>query len=225
MIAPNQRTVVSLFAKRSLDIVLSLVILAFSAVPVAIAAVAVRLTSRGPAFYRSQRAGRAGHPFELLKLRTMRLGSASESLITGPIDGRVTPVGRILRAFKIDELPQFLNVLKGDMAIVGPRPEHYEIVQRHFTNEQRRILDVRPGITSRVQVDWYPDVWYHLAPSPDTPIEDYYLARILPLKVSLELSQLDHHEGLLADLKVIALTVHCILWKSWRKPPPRSPED
>ena len=113
---------------------------------------AVVLDSRGPVFYWGQRIGRGGKPFRMIKFRTMcmnadRMGSA----VTAGCDPRVTRVGSVLRQWKLDEIPQFVNVLRGEMSLVGPRPESPCYVE-HYTVEQRRVLDVRPGITGATQI-------------------------------------------------------------------------
>ena len=135
------------------------------------AVVAIRLESRGPALYSQRRVGRGGKPFELWKLRTMVPGAeamgAGIYVLEG--DARITRVGRLLRRFSLDELPNLVNVLKGDIAIVGPRPTIQEQVNR-YTERQLRRLEVRPGITGWAQVNgraslpWPErielDVWY-----------------------------------------------------------------
>ena len=137
-------------AKRVFDIVVaSLTLLA--ALPVlAVAALAIRLASPGPVLHRAARAGRDGRPFTMLKLRTMHVAPPGESgsRITDPADPRVFPVGALLRRTKIDELPQLVNVLRGEMAIVGPRPEDPEIVRKHYSPTHRETLRVRPGLVS-----------------------------------------------------------------------------
>ncbi len=107
-----------------------------------ISALAIRVSSPGPIFYRAQRIGRNGRPFTMYKLRTMHCRSVAGSSITSSNDPRVFAVGRILRALKIDELPQLINILRGEMAVVGPRPEAPDIVERHYTDEYRRSLAV-----------------------------------------------------------------------------------
>src|SRR3990172_987536 len=145
--------------KRLFDIVFAICILSVTWPLILIGALAVKLTSPGPAFYRAKRAGLGGRPFDMLKLRTMRIGTDTpDRKITAEQDDRITPAGRVLRKFKIDELPQFWNVLRGEMSVVGPRPEDWDIVQQHFTPEQQRTLEVRPGIASPADIRWYPDL-------------------------------------------------------------------
>ena len=137
----------------------------------ALAALAIRLESRGPVFYRQLRVGRDGEPFELWKLRTMVPGAEAMGAGIYVLEGdpRITRTGRLLRRFSLDELPNLVNVLRGEMAIVGPRPTVQEQVDR-YTDRQRRRLEVRPGITGWAQINgrtslpWPErielDVWY-----------------------------------------------------------------
>jgi len=120
----------------------------------AVAALAIRLESPGPVIYRHVRIGRHGEPFELWKLRTMVQGAETmgAGLYIEARDARITRVGRLLRRFSLDELPNLVNVLRGEMAIVGPRPTVQEQVDR-YTDRQRRRLEVKPGITGWAQVN------------------------------------------------------------------------
>jgi lipopolysaccharide/colanic/teichoic acid biosynthesis glycosyltransferase len=204
--------------KRLLDVAVSSCTLVVTAPLILLGALAVKLTSPGPAFYRARRAGLGGVPFDMFKLRTMRVGlDTPDRRVTAEHDDRITPVGRLLRKCKIDELPQFWNVLRGDLSIVGPRPEDWDIVQRHFNSEQRRSLEVRPGIASPADVRWYPDLTYHDPPPPGVPIQEHYLRRHMPAQVA-EAVRYAERQGLWLDLKVIAQTAFCVLVRSWLPP-------
>ena len=141
--------------KRVLDVVLALLALPFVAIAVAVFAPIVHFTDKGPAFYNAQRLGKDGKPFKMYKLRSMYVNApdirnADGSTYNGDDDPRVTPVGRFMRKTSIDELPQILNVLKGDMSWIGPRPDPLDDVQI-YTPRQRTKLQVRPGITGYSQ--------------------------------------------------------------------------
>ena len=136
--------------KRLLDICGSLIALLLSSPALVVVAVAVKLTSPGPILHRARRAGRHGRPITVHKFRSMRVGQPG-SRVTAAGDPRVTPVGRLIRRGKLDELPQFWDVLIGSMSIVGPRPEDEEYVAG-YSETQRRILNWRPGITSPASI-------------------------------------------------------------------------
>ena len=156
---------------RALDVLVAALALAVTSPLLAICALAIKLTSAGPVIYRQQRVGRNGEPFDLLKLRTMVVGAehTGAGLYIEDRDPRITRVGRLLRRFSLDELPNLVNVLRGELAIVGPRPTVQSQVDR-YTPHQRRRLEVRPGITGWAQVNgrtslsWPErierDVWY-----------------------------------------------------------------
>ena len=156
---------------RVLDVVLAALLLAVTAPLIALAALAIRLESRGAVFYRQLRVGRDGRAFELWKLRTMVPGAESMGAGLYVLEGdpRITRTGRLLRRFSLDELPNLVNLLRGEMAIVGPRPTVQEQVDG-YTDRQRRRLEVRPGITGWAQINGraslpWPDrieldVWY-----------------------------------------------------------------
>jgi len=157
--------------RRALDVVLAAALLVVTAPLLALAALAIRLESRGPVFYRQLRVGKGGQPFELWKLRTMVPGAESMGAGIYVLEGdpRITRTGRLLRRFSLDELPNLVNVLRGEMSIVGPRPTVQGQVER-YTDRQRRRLEVRPGITGWAQINgrtslpWPErielDVWY-----------------------------------------------------------------
>lgn len=194
--------------KRLFDVVASGLGLALTAPLMAVAAVGIRLSSAGPVVYRARRAGMGGRPFTMYKLRTMRVNHGLwRSRITTAHDPRVFPFGRLLRATKIDELPQLLNVLRGDMSIVGPRPEDPDLVARCYTPLQRETLRVRPGLAG-------PGSLYH-----DTHVggvsgagdaENEYATRVLPIKLALDLVYV-RHASWWYDVRLVARTLSVIV--------------
>ena len=178
---------------RALDVLLAGAGIAVSSPVLLVAAIAIKLDSRGPVFYRHTRIGMGGVPFELWKLRTMVDGAEQmgAGLYIEHRDPRITRVGRVLRRFSLDELPNLLNVLQGDMSVVGPRPTVQVQVDR-YTPRQRRRLEVRPGITGWAQVNgrtslgWPErielDVWY--VDNRSLALDLRILARTLKLLVT-----------------------------------------
>ena len=192
--------------KRAFDFLVALIGLIVSSPVVAAAAVAVKLDSPGPAFFSGPRAGLDGTVFQIHKLRSMRVGAdASGPAVTAGDDPRVTRVGRFLRRWKLDELPQLLNVLKGEMSLVGPRPEDPRYVER-YTPEQRRLLSVRPGVTGPSALSFL-DEEEMLRGGQS---EDRYLNEVMPRKLDLELRYLDH-ATLASDIGILLRTAGAVL--------------
>jgi lipopolysaccharide/colanic/teichoic acid biosynthesis glycosyltransferase len=150
----------------------------------------IRLESKGGAFYIQERIGKNGKPFGLYKFRSMRVGSDAEGLLTvGERDNRITRIGYILRKTKIDELPQLMNVLKGDMSLVGPRPEVRKYTDM-YTEEQRKVLCVRPGITDYASIEYVNE--NELLSTADDP-ERMYIEKVMPDKIKLNMKYLEHY--------------------------------
>ena len=150
----------------------------------------IRIESKGGAFYIQERIGKNGKPFGLYKFRSMRVGSDAEGLLTvGERDNRITRIGYVLRKTKIDELPQLLNVLKGDMSLVGPRPEVRKYTDM-YTEEQRKVLYVRPGITDYASIEYVNE--NELLSKADDP-ERMYIEKVMPDKIKLNMKYLEHY--------------------------------
>ena len=195
--------------KRGLDIALSFAALLILAPILLLLAAAVLVASGRPVLFVQERIGVDGRPFRLLKLRTMRKNASMGLPLTGAGDRRVTIVGRFLRAAKLDELPQLVNVLTGDMSLVGPRPEVPRYVAR-YTPEQRKVLDARPGLTSPASV-LFRDEEALLGSVTDESREQFYLETILPRKLVLNLEYIDR-ASVGYDLLLVLKTVKVVLW-------------
>ena len=169
----------------------------------AVVAFAIKVDSPGPVFFRQQRVGRGGTPFEILKFRTMRRDAERVGgQLTVGADRRITRVGAVLRRTKVDELPQLLNVLVGDMALVGPRPEVPRYVAL-YDERQRRVLDVRPGITDPASIA-YRDEQRLLAEAADA--EATYVHDVLPRKLDMNLAYLERRT-VASDFAIVLATV------------------
>jgi lipopolysaccharide/colanic/teichoic acid biosynthesis glycosyltransferase len=139
--------------KRITDIFLSIILLTLTSPLLLISIIAIKLNSKGPAFFVQERIGYDGKPFKMIKLRGMvDNAEAMGPLLTQENDPRLTPVGKVLRRISIDEIPQCINVLKGDMSIIGPRPEVPGIAQ-HYSEEEKKVFSFKPGITGIAQVN------------------------------------------------------------------------
>lgn len=189
--------------KRLFDIIFSIIALIILSPVFAAASVLIKLDSEGPVFFLQERVGRNFKPFRIYKFRSMRAGTKEKgTLITVRGDERITRVGRILRKYKIDELPQLINVLKGEMSLVGPRPEVRQYVQL-FRAEYRKLLRMRPGITDPASIK-FSEEENVLATAADW--EEDYIKRILPEKLHISLRYMEKH-SFITDLKLIFRTV------------------
>lgn len=193
--------------KRLFDIIFSLFgLIVISPILIAVACL-IRKEDGGHVFYRGIRVGRHGKPFKMFKFRTMvmnadKIGGPS----TADDDPRITKIGKKLRKYKLDELPQLINVLKGEMSFVGPRPEVQHYVDM-FTEKEKAILSVRPGITDWASL-WNSDEGVLLAGSPDP--EKTYMEKIRPEKIQLQLKYVKEH-SFWTDLKIIFQTIFKVI--------------
>lgn len=167
-------------------------------------AVAVKVASAGPVIYRARRVGRYGRNFDLLKFRSMTVSSSPGAAVTRAGDPRVTPIGRILRASKLDELPQLINVLRGDMSLVGPRPEDPRYTAL-YDDEQRQVLNVRPGITSAASILYRDEEGMLTA----ADWERQYVEQVMPEKLRIDLEYL-RRRTFASDLALIARTIAAV---------------
>ena len=193
-------------AKRAMDVALSLLALPLAVPLMALIALAVKLDSPGPVWFRQERVGRAGRLFRIHKFRTMRVTDGLGPLVTASHDARITRVGRWLRRTKLDELPQLIDVLKGDMSLVGPRPEVPRYMALYPEEARRLILSVRPGITDRAAIE-FRDEERLLAESGDP--ERTYVEHIMPIKQRHYLAYVARH-GVAGDLRILLDTVRAL---------------
>ena len=192
--------------KRIFDIILSLFGLIILLPFMLIIAIFIKLDSKGPVFFKQIRVTKNGKEFKIFKYRTMRVGSDKYSQITVGKDGRITKIGSFLRKYKLDEIPQLINVLIGDMSLVGPRPEVPKYVAL-YTDEQKEILKVRAGITDYASIEFSDE--NDLLASEKNP-EEAYIEKIMPKKIELNKKYLSEI-SVLTDIKIILLTIKKIL--------------
>lgn len=191
--------------KRTLDVIAALVGLVVASPLLLVAAMAVRLESAGPVIFRQERVGLDGKTFEILKFRTMRAGAVGSQVTAGG-DPRITRSGRWLRSTKVDELPQLVNVLRGEMSLVGPRPEVPKYVDQWPEEARRLVLSVRPGITDPASIEFRREA-EELAAVEDP--ERHYVDVILPRKVALY-SQYVRTQSFRGDLRIIGDTLRTV---------------
>jgi lipopolysaccharide/colanic/teichoic acid biosynthesis glycosyltransferase len=223
--------------KRFLDIVVAGGALIITAPLFLVAALGIWLTSPGPIFYRAKRIGRDlrrsladtrtpvelrerrrqdgyhGREFTMYKFRTMRADSHASSPITAAKDSRVFPFGAFLRATKIDELPQLINVMKGEMSLVGPRPEAPDIVRSHYTPDDLTTLKIAPGVTSPGTLYYYTHIESKLTTDA---VVDQYLKEALPAKLAIDRVYITR-PSFLYDIRVLIRTVSTIVGRSFGK--------
>ena len=191
--------------KRIFDILTSSIILMTFFPFGVIISLSILITSKGGVFYIQERIGKKLKPFGLLKFRTMVIGSDSKGALTvGTNDSRITTIGRLLRKFKLDEFPQFINVLLGHMSIVGPRPEVKEYVDL-YNEEQLEVLNVKPGITDIASLEYFNE--NELLGRSSDP-QKTYIEEVLPAKIELNKQYL-RNPSLLSDIK--------IMWRTFLK--------
>lgn len=188
--------------KRAFDILVSLIILSLF-LPIGIVmSIWIFMESRGGVFYQQERIGKNGIPFKMLKFRSMRKDADKAGKLTvGMRDPRITNSGYFLRKFKLDEFPQFINVLKGEMSIVGPRPEVKEFVDL-YSEDQRQILNVKPGITDYASVEYFNE--NELLGKSEDPHKTY-IDVIMPTKIELNKKYLER-PTIGTDLKIMWAT-------------------
>jgi len=197
-----------MIAKRVFDLIISVTGLLFLVPVFLLIGILIKLDSPGPVFFRQVRVGRFGEPFRIFKFRTMRAeGEATGKQITVRDDIRITRAGRFLRRYKLDELPQLLNVVNGEMSLVGPRPEVQRYVTLYPEGVREKVLSVPPGITDYASIE-YMDENALLADADDP--ETVYIERVMPAKLrNYERYVTERSIGM--DLKIIFATVKAIM--------------
>jgi len=197
--------------KRALDLVISIPGLILLSPLLLLLALWIKLDSRGPVLYRGKRVGIHGWPFLMYKFRTMVMGAEQRGpAVTYRDDPRITKAGRFLRRAKLDELPQLLNVIRGEMSLVGPRPEDPSYVAL-YTSEQRQVVTVKPGITGPTQLEYRDEASMLHGES----VDEEYVTRIMPEKLKLDLEYV-RTRSLLLDLKILWRTATTLLFGNRR---------
>jgi len=191
--------------KRLFDLFISLIALILLLPIFALIAIAIKSDSSGPVFYRSKRVGENGKLFNLIKFRSMVVNASQLGPgITHQGDARITRAGKFIRKYKLDELPQFINVLRGEMSIVGPRPEDPAYVAL-YSPEQRQVLSVKPGITSLASIKYHHEEQLLVGDN----WESIYYNEVMPEKIKIELDYINHR-SFLTDLYIIFETIFAI---------------
>ncbi len=199
--------------KRVFDFVVSLVALILLSPLFIIIALLIKIDSKGPIFYKQKRVGKGLKEFDLIKFRTMYPNADKEGYLTvGMKDPRVTKVGYFLRKYKLDELPQLINVLKGEMSLVGHRPELMHRIMKLPPEQKKLYEDFKPGITCYASIEYIKEneVLEKANLNSKEEIEDFYMKHILPDKIALNMKYYKH-PNVLHDIKLIFMTIFKIL--------------
>jgi lipopolysaccharide/colanic/teichoic acid biosynthesis glycosyltransferase len=196
--------------KRAFDVVAALIGLIVLLPVFAIVALWIKLDSSGPVFFQQSRVGKHGVLFRILKFRTMMVDAEAKGQITVGVDPRVTRIGHVIRRLKIDELPQLVNVLRGEMSLVGPRPEVPRYVARYPEGIRQIVLSVLPGITDWASIEFREESTI-LAEASDP--ERSYIEEILPIKLEYCVRYVRERDFMM-DLKIILLTLFAITGRS-----------
>jgi len=187
-------------AKRIFDIIFSLIVLCCCAPFFILAVFIIKIDSKGPVIFKQKRVGYNGRIFYILKFRTMN--TIQGDLLTTHDDKRITAAGKFLRRTNFDELPQFVNIFKGEMSVVGPRPEIPEIV-KNYTPEQKKILSFKPGFTSAATVKFLNEEKLLKGDN----IVEFYQKNILPQKLACDLEYFEHKSTLIRDSIIVFKTI------------------
>lgn len=205
------------FFKRCFDILFAvLFLLVFSPVYL-LTWIIIKIVSPGPAIYKAKRVGEGGRLFECYKFRSMRVDSGKVRLTTFENDDRIFPFGKFIRKTKIDEMPQVVNILKGEMSVVGPRPEDKENADKVYVGEYKHILDVKPGLTSTASL-------YDYTHGELFEDEELYEKEFLPKKLKLELYYVNHR-SFWYDILLILRTAWLIILKTCGKTDFKEPKE
>ncbi len=193
--------------KRLFDVVFSIIALTALVPLFIVVAIWIKIDSIGPVFYRQVRVGKNEKPFKIFKFRTMYVSEQKVNLqITVSKDPRITKVGAFLRKYKIDELAQFLNVLLGQMSVVGPRPEVPHYVEKYPNSIREKIFSIRPGITDKASIEFRNE--NQMLDGSNNP-ENMYIEKILPIKLKYYSEYVDDH-SMLGDIYIILRTLMLI---------------
>jgi lipopolysaccharide/colanic/teichoic acid biosynthesis glycosyltransferase len=200
-------------ARRLIHAAIAGIALILLAIPLLIVALLVKLTSPGPALFRQQRVGKFGRQFRILKFRTMTDGTTSRSAITIGSDDRITPIGALLRRSKIDELPQLINVVKGDMNLVGPRPELPKYVSKYSAADRELVLSVEPGLTDFASIRYRRES--EVLGAAENPAE-YYERVLIPRKLRYARFYA-RRASIRLDFHIIGMTIRALLADAFGK--------